>query len=141
MCWARRRASIPVPRLAVEAIGAEAPHVRRRIRLENRLDDVPADAGRAGDAVGVAAAGHDEALHARALADDEPAVGRERGPALEHAADAQLLDLRNLGRKLLGEPAEHVPIGIDRRRLDGVGEIAAGRSTSPSAPNRRTAAN
>ena len=50
-------------------------------------------------------------------ADDEPAVGRERRPTFEDAADAELLDLRNLRRQLLGEPAEHVPIGIDRRRL------------------------
>ena len=70
-------------------------------------------------------------LHARAFADDEPAVGRERGPAFEHAADAQLLDLRNLGRQLLGEPAQHVPIGIDRRRLACRAGTRAGRSTSP----------
>ena len=71
---------------------------------------MPSDAGRPGDPVGVAAAGHDEALELRALADDEAPIGGEGRPALEDAADPELVDGRNLRQDVLAEELEHLPV-------------------------------
>ena len=53
----------PIPAV-LETVGAETFHVGRWIGLEDRLDDVAADASRARHAMGVATAGHNEPFHA-----------------------------------------------------------------------------
>src|SRR5688572_3320609 len=70
----------PIPRAFGETIGAQAANVFGRFFVEERFDEQAADAGGTADAVGVAAAGHDEAFDARTFADDEAAVRREGGP-------------------------------------------------------------
>src|SRR5690348_17137796 len=61
----------PIQRLLREAIRAEAAHILRRMAIEERFDEEPADACGAGDAVRVAAARHHEAGNAVALAEDK----------------------------------------------------------------------
>src|SRR5688572_24567849 len=72
---------IPAPGRFRETIRAEALHVGRWRRIEQRLDQELSDAAGAGDAVRVAAARHDEARHTAALADDEASIWCEGRPA------------------------------------------------------------
>src|SRR5688572_23189222 len=68
----------PIPRAFGEAIGAQAVDVFGRFFVKERFDEETADAGGAADAMGVTAAGHDEAFDARTFANDEAAVRCER---------------------------------------------------------------
>src|SRR6187402_3468388 len=81
----------PAPRF-FEAIRTQAFHIRRRIGIEHRLDDMPANSGRTRYAMRVAAAGHHKSFDAAALANNESTVWRKRWPAFEHTANAHLLD-------------------------------------------------
>ena len=55
-----------------------------------------ANARATGYAVGVASPGHYKARHARAGADDKPPIGCECRPTAKHAAQAQLVDFRQV---------------------------------------------
>src|SRR5205085_2569670 len=85
--------------------------VFRRVGIKQGFDEESPDTGRAGDAVRVAAARHDKAFDATALAEDEIAVGCEGRPAL---ADAGLLGALSLGkksRKACLEVVQNLPVG------------------------------
>ena len=81
----------PLPGAGDEPVRAEAADVRRHV-VAQALDQALGDAGRARDAVRVAACRHHEAAQPGDGADQEAPVGREARPATEHSLYAGVGD-------------------------------------------------
>src|SRR5437016_14648261 len=106
---------LPGPARLGETIRAEAFDVGRGTPVEQRFDQQFADAARPGDAVRVATAGHDEALHTATLANDKPAVRCERWPSFADKILVRAFGSGNKSREAFLKTVEHLPIGLDRR--------------------------
>ena len=65
----------------------------------------------------VAPACHHEPLHSATLADDEPAVRRERRPAFAHKIFVRALGSGKKLRETFLKTVEHLPVWLDRRRF------------------------
>ena len=91
----------------------------------------------------VAPAGHDEALHTTTLADDKPAVRRERRPAFADKILVRAFCSGNKSREAFLKTVEHLPIGLDRRRFAAqrkTARVQVQRSWFPAAQQQSTVA-
>src|SRR5437764_1145369 len=75
-----------------------------------------ANASRAGNAVRIAPARHNEPLEPAAFADDESSIRREGGPAFRHSFNLGSFCRREKRFQFLGEILKDRPIRLDRRR-------------------------
>src|SRR4051812_15225982 len=70
----------PVPFRFGKAIRAQAFDIIRWLRLEQRLHEQVTNSRRAGNSMGIAASGHDEAFQAATLANNKPTIGGKGRP-------------------------------------------------------------
>jgi len=97
----------PVPGAFGEAVGAEAFGVVGGFFLEKGFGQEAADACGTADAMGVAAAGHDKAFHARAFSNDKAAIRCEGGPTAPNPGFFATAGFLEECSELLFERVEH----------------------------------
>src|SRR5262249_38349903 len=88
---------VPGPGRFGKAIGTKTADIFRWLRVEQSLDEKRSDAGRARDAVGIAAPGHYESRDGATFTENKAPIRREGRPAF---ADTRLLGGVQLGEQL-----------------------------------------
>ena len=111
-------AILPAHVMQAEAANVEGPEIALGLAMDDPLRDSPAGTARGGDARGEAA-GDEEVVQFRRLAEDRFAVGRDRDRAVDQRTDAELLQ----DRQALGRRGRNLLEAIEVRRQQLAAEL------------------